>query len=153
MNQEDISPVSEAIWPWRERSAGGTEKSAAGSKRPLIESGVTLTVGLILLAGFHKAIIGSIVCAIAVFVLVSGLCIPRAYQGFRKLGERLAKAVGVALTWMLLAPFFYICFASAGIILRLLRRDPLQRAWKPEATTYWETHRGVLDAQHYDRQY
>lgn len=50
----------------------------------------------------------------------------------------LALPVGCLLGEVLLALVYYGLFVPLGLAMRLARRDPLQRRFDPQATTYWQ---------------
>ena len=57
-----------------------------------------------------------------------------------------------ALLYVLLVMVFYLVFAPAGIMLRILNKDPLQRKREPEAETYW-IDRKPADPRRVERQF
>jgi len=147
------SRVSSAIWRWKEPQAPDPALAARERRRKsLIESAVILCVGLLLAFLFGKRVLGTVVVCIGVLVLIGGQFAPPVYRGFKKLGGLLARGVGQGLTWLLLAPFFYICFTLGRILLVILRKDPLKRGFPAKDETYWVEHR-PLAPDHYQRQY
>lgn len=154
MTESERSAVSEAIWPWKERQVaapGAKEKPPAG--RVVCEVAVMATVGLMLRLVFKKPVMSTVVFVLATLVLAGGLWLPPLYRGFRKLGHALAKGVGIALSWILLVPFFYVCFPIGRLILVVLRKDPMHRNFLPKDQTYWSEHRPLPEADAYRRQY
>lgn len=148
------SRVCQAIWPWRERDAEGPVAAQAGvGKRSALESGVTLCIGLILFFVFHKRVLGGVVLCVGLGVLISGQVCPPAYRAFRKFWAVVARAVGTGLTWVLLVPFFYICFTGGRLFLLVMRKDPMHRAFPTKEPTYWVKHRPLDVPDHYLRQY
>jgi len=148
------SRVTAAIWPWRDSdNRERSDNPAARRKRALAESGVMLCVGLAILFLLGKRLAGTIVLVLAVSVFVSGLFVPVVYNGFKKLGNLLASTVGVVLSWVLLAPFFYVCFTFGRIILVVSGNDPLHRKFPGDTKSYWVTRRVVSGLERYSRQY
>jgi uncharacterized membrane protein len=45
--------------------------------------------------------------------------------------------VGIAVSTVLLALFYYLLLTPVGLIFRLMRRDSLRRRFEPEAGSYW----------------
>jgi hypothetical protein len=147
--------VYEAVWPWRSRTAGG-DSGAAETPRPrrvLCEAAVTTAVALVLWLVFHKTVMAVIVFSLAVLVFVGGLWMHSLYRVFRKAGLRLARGVGIGLSWVLLLPFFYLCFPFGRLLFALGRRDLMHREFLPEDQTYWSVHRPLPEADRYRRQY
>ena len=148
--------VSAAVWPWRasEDTAESSETAASTRrKHAVIEAAIGATVGAILFFGFHKVVIPYVVWSIATLVLVGGLFIPPLYVGFKKGGMLLAKGVGVGLSWLLLVPFFYICFAPGRLLMRLSGKDPMCRKFEPDLASYWTDHHGPVDVSQYTKQH
>jgi hypothetical protein len=74
---------------------------------------------------------------------------------FRKIeqaGQWLGKAVGLALTWALLVPLFYLVFLPGRLILMATGRDPMCRRFPSAASSYWIPRRPVQPAD-YKRQF
>ena len=126
-----------AVWDWRREKRAAPEDAAGRRKRAAIEAAVGFAAALTLAFGFHHRVAGGIVLGIAALVLVGGLWFPPLYHGFRRFGALLGKWVGAALTWALLVPFFYLCFAPARLLLALTGRDPMRRRFDPSAPSYW----------------
>lgn len=51
--------------------------------------------------------------------------------------EEIFKAMTKALMYVLLVLVFFIVFAPAGLMLRILGKDPLQQKLDPNAESYW----------------
>jgi hypothetical protein len=144
--------VSSAIWPWAgDRSAAAT--APAVYRRSLIQAGVAAAIGLFILLKLHHAIVGSVVLAIAVILFVTGQFIPDAFRRIESWGQKLGKAVGAALTWALLVPFFYLCFLPGNLLLRALRKDPLKMKFPSDEPTYWTHRPPVIDVSRFRSQY
>ena len=110
-------------------------------------------VCLLFLFVFEKVVVAAIVATVGALVLVGGLWCPPLYRGFKKFGRGLAKVVGVGLSWILLLPFFYLCFAPARLFLLLGRKDPMKRRILKDADTYWSAHRPLPGPERYHNQY
>ena len=63
-----------------------------------------------------------------------------------------AVALGL-LAWVLLAPFFYLCFVPGRVVLWIMGRDPLDRKIDPDRPSYWAPYRNAADERRYKRQY
>jgi len=154
MPESTTNRVSAAIWPWREAGVSAPAESPdARRKRALVESTIGAGVGLLILLVFHRPVMAAIVFTISALVLIGGLFVPPIYAGFKKLGQWLAAGVGHGLTWLLLAPFFYIFFGIGRLVLELKGSDPLCRRCSGDGSTYWVPHRRPPGADPYRRQY
>lgn len=87
--------------------------------------------------GFHTFPKGFLIIA-AVF-LVLGIAAPRVLKPVLIVWMKFALAINWVMTRILLTVAFFLLMLPAGIIMKLLGKDPLNRAWQPDATTYWET--------------
>jgi len=152
---ERAKQIYEAIWPWRVSESGGGEAASErpGTRRVFCEAGIMCVVGVVLGPVLGKTVMSGIVFTLAALVLVGGLWINPLYRGFRKAGFWLAKGVGIGLSWVLLVPFFYLCFPVGRLFLILTRRDPMHREFLPKDRTYWSLHRPLPEAAAYRRQY
>ena len=150
----NASRVAETVWPWRDAADADKQESPAGRrKRALIESSVAYAIALVLAWRFEKHAMAVVVACIASIGLVGGLFIPPLYTGFKRFFMWFAKVVATAVTWVLLLPFFYICFTCGRVAILLKRKDPLQRAFDPKQGSYWSKRSEIKDAASYRRQY
>lgn len=119
----------------------------------LIEAVVPLCVGLAVMFGLHKEITGKVLMCVAGFVFLSGNFVPPAYRAFMLVVNKLARFIVVGVTWMLLAPFFYIFFTLGRLILLISGKDPMNRRFPAEEKSCWvpvENDRGL---ERYEKQY
>jgi len=110
-------------------------------------------VGIVMMYFFGKTWPACILFAMAGIVLISAFFLHALYDGFERCVTRIVFAAGVALTWILLVPFFFLCFASGHLILWLRRKDPLNREFPTNEQTYWTPRAPVDDLESYKRQY
>lgn len=75
---------------------------------------------------------------IAAVFLVLALIAPKILQPVLIVWLKFALALNWVMTRVLLTLAFVTMMLPAGIILRLRGKDPLNRAWDPQASTYWE---------------
>ena len=76
--------------------------------------------------------------AVAALFLVLGLVAPRVLKPVLFVWMKFALTLNWLLTRVILTLAFFLMFVPAAIIMRMTGKDPLKRAWNPEATTYWE---------------
>lgn len=154
MKSQSQSTVASAIWPWRDNSQVTTGISDHGLRhRSVIQSGVTLIVGLVLLFVFRKVWLGWVVLLLAAVTLLSGFLAPPVFRCIERGGRILAGGVMVGLTWILLAPFFYVCFSFGRLCLILTGKDPLCREFPSDRKSYWVTRSDTGGSERYRRQY
>ena len=65
----------------------------------------------------------------------------------------LACCIGIVVSNALLIAAYYLVFTPAGVLMRLLGRDPMKRRPDPHAKTYWRKAETVTDPARYFRQY
>ena len=65
----------------------------------------------------------------------------------------LAFPIGFVMSHLLLGIVWYLVITPAGLVMRLLGRDPLQRKFDPQAPTYWVDHVEPKSVEEYFRQY
>lgn len=148
------SDVAATAWPWRKaREGAGTPKAVTRRKRAAIEAAVAAAVGALFWFKFHKPVPAGIAWMLAALTLLGGLFVPPLYAVMKAAGVWLGKAVGIAFSWVLLVPFFYICFTAGRLILLLSGKDPLHREFRPDLKTYWTERKPISGPEHYTRQY
>ena len=127
--------------------------SHATPKRAVVQFAIAFTIALILYFVFKKPAMAAIVAVISTVVLVCGLFIPPAFLAIEKFGLKLGEWVATGLTWILLVPFFYICFVPGRIIMTLTGKDPLNLKFSSTAKTYWIPRVPVNDITRYEKQH
>jgi hypothetical protein len=133
-----------AIWTWRQaaRPIPSAESPARLRLIGSIQAVAIALVGLALLR-FWARPAGIVALCIAGTILVAALASPTGlYAGVRRFFLGLGRLTGRLLTWTLMPPLFYLVFLPFGRVFRSGRRDRLRRFFEPEATSYWEPHRG-----------
>jgi Saxitoxin biosynthesis operon protein SxtJ len=65
----------------------------------------------------------------------------------------LAFPIGWMVSQVMLAVMFYGLFVPIGLIFRLLGRDPLHRARRPELKSYWAPKPAPADLHRYFKQF
>jgi hypothetical protein len=90
---------------------------------------------------------------LATVMFVVALLWPRAWAPIQAGLDRAARGLTAVVTWILLGAVFAVCFLPGRLLLALLRRDPLHRAWQPGRTSYWEPLPRSDDAGRFRRQY
>ncbi len=152
--QEDINKtVADAIWPWKQQKDASVSMRTARRKRSLIQFCCMFFVALFVFFVLDYIILGAIICCLGILVLLGGFFITPVFTAFDNISHFLASAVGKLLTYLLLVPFFYICFFPGRVVLKFLGRDPMTRGFDPERKTYWQRRESVEDVNHYKVQY
>lgn len=147
-----MQSVLETVWPWQTRKSEGVTVRQVPVGRALFQAGIMAAILLLFFYLRHGWVVG-IVGVLLAADLVGAFFIPPLYFAMEKFGLLLARWVGTGLTYILLVPFFFICFVPARILLKLSGRDPMCRQWEKAKPTYWVDKPAPLDAAHFTRQY
>ena len=143
------------VWPCARKAADTVAAANNGRtiRKAVLQSAVMLAVALLFFLWLKRPVAGGIVLTLSLVVLVCGLFIPVAFKAIARFGLKLGEWVGAGLTWLLLVPFFYLCFVPGRIVLAISGKDPLNLAFKSRATTYWIPRTPVKDVKRYERQH
>ena len=101
-----------------------------------------LTVGLVLgaLGGFlfwkHSSA-APYFAGVAAALIGFGLVAPRLLKPVYIAWMSLAVVLGFIMTRVILTVLFSLVFVPAGVVMRILRKDPLKQRYDPQAQTYW----------------
>jgi len=146
--------ISGSAWKWRyQRNQPAVSRQKPGMGKLIFQSIIAFTVAGLFAFIFRHVLFAGIVAGIGLLILVCGLFIPKVYSAFERIIGIFAFGVGQALTWLLLVPFYYLCFLPARIMLSLTKRDPMKRAWDSSAPTYWTEKRDIQDNNRMTKQY
>lgn len=148
-----IVSVREAVWPWDRAGARDAPAPAGAALRRAMWRSVVMAVIAALFFFFGKNAMACIVSAVAVVLLVLSMVAPPAYAQCEVFFKRLGVWAGAGLTWLLLAPFFYLCFWPACLILRASRRDPMRLGFPSPEASCWTPRARDSRADCYKRQY
>jgi uncharacterized membrane protein HdeD (DUF308 family) len=95
---------------------------------------------------FDRPLFAYVVWAIGAITFVVGMVSPLgAHAAIDRALGKLGHFVGKVLTWLLLAPFYYLAMTPLGVLTKRGKRDPLHRRLDAEATTYWKKRKGRRD--------
>ena len=61
--------------------------------------------------------------------------------------------IGVVMSFVLLALFYYLLLTPVGLVFRLIGRDPLNRKFDASASTYWRQRRAAEGMKRYFNQF
>jgi len=154
MSEKKSRTLSEPAWKWRYQSnQPAVTRHGPGPGKLIFQTIIAFGVAALLAFIFHRVVFAGIVAGIGTLILACGLFIPGLYAAFERLVGFFAFGVGQALTWLLLVPFYYLCFLPARMLLILARRDPMKRAWDSSATTYWDEKHDLQDNNRMTKQY
>ena len=155
MSLKSIQSVAQATWPWRDQimEPRSTGRPGGRKRRAVIQAVVMAAVATLMTLLWHKIWMGLALYGLSAVVVISGFLIPALFLALERGGQWLGRMVGLGITWLMLAPFFYLCFAPARLILKLMGKDPMQRRFEPNRSSYWVDHKPPATPQPYTRQY
>jgi hypothetical protein len=61
--------------------------------------------------------------------------------------------IGLAVSVLVMAMFYFLLLTPLGLVFRLLGRDPLERKFKSKRQSYWQKHRSPDSIERYFRQF
>lgn len=109
-------------------------------------------VALVMFHWLEYYIMACVVSCLAVLVLFSARFVPVFFIGVERVIAVTARLVGSGVTWLLLVPFFYLCFVPGRLILLMSGKDPLNRKIEKDRQTYWTEH-PAPNPHHLSKQY
>ena len=146
--------TSKPAWRWRyQRERPAVIRKSSHTGKLIFKTVIAFTVAALLAFGFHRILFAGIVAGIGLLIFICGLFFPKLYASFERVVGKFAFGVGQILTWILLVPFYYLCFLPARIILLLSKRDPMKRAWDSSASTYWDKKQDIQVNNRMTKQY
>ena len=79
--------------------------------------------------------------------------IPQIAKPFYLVWYFVACCIGIVVSNVLIAAFFYLVLTPVGLIMRVAGRDPMKRGLHRGSGSYWETPEKVVDRERYFRQF
>ncbi len=151
-------PEAQAIaWSWRGRDARVAAASAAHTaelrRKGLIQGAIGLTIAAAFFYFDHTTlavVAGSIATLMALLAVVSPT---GAFAAVERLMLRLGRAVGVAVTWLVMLPIFGLFFVPFGVLFRRGAKDPMRRGYDAAAPSYWKKREDPLGGDRHRSQF
>ena len=153
VNSEPEQSVAQVVWPWRTPPKVSATSVWTRRRRALLQCAIMAAVATLLTLWLGRYRLGLFLYCFSAVILVCGFLAPKAFEAIERFGQKLAQTVALALTWILLMPFFYLCFAPARLILKLMGKDPMCRRFEHKRSSYWMDHKPPAASQPYTRQY
>jgi phosphatidylserine synthase len=136
MNQEQAIRVSQAVWPWQAPAAA----KARGLPRPwraALQAALVAVIATLFLLLGHKTGVAICLYGVSAVLLLSGLFVPAVFKRFEQFAAWAGLGAGLALTWLLLTLFFFLCVFPGRLLLLALGKDPMRRRWERQKESYW----------------
>ncbi len=156
MSEFTQTPVSAVVWPWP--LAAGTPSAvhvanAALRRQAAVRGAVAVTIGCILSVFAATRHLGVVIAGVGGAVGLLGVALPPAFARLDAGLHVFGRWVGVALSWVLLVPFFILVMCFGRLVLTLRARDPLRRGREPDRASYWDDAPAPVGAVRYRNQY
>jgi hypothetical protein len=71
------------------------------------------------------------------FFLICGIIVPRILAPIEWLWMKLAHAMGIVMTYILLTLTYYIVITPVGLLMRIFGNDPMKRKFDTNNDSYW----------------
>ena len=146
--------VSATVWPWVNPTANSTPVEHS-IKTTFIGLVIGSTMGSLFYFVSHHdnhIIMAYIVWGITALVFISAICMKPLHRLLMKFFGGLGFVIGKILTWVLLVPFFYICFPVGHFFNALFGKDPMTRKCPTDLPSYWVDRPAITDKEYYKRQ-
>lgn len=143
--------VMETVWPWWKTPESRVAESCV--RRALIQAAILAAVGAGLRFGLHREIMAGVAWGMGALIAVSGFFVPSLFRAIERLGGRLGHGTGVALTYLLLVPFYFLVFVPARAVLALRGKDPMQRRFPAPEASCWTPKKTNPKLNHYRKQF
>jgi hypothetical protein len=117
----------------------------AGERKRLRSFGLTVGIAFLVLAALllwkHRSLWPAFAGLGGLLVLM-GLAVPRWLRPIERMWMKAARALGWVMTRVILGIVFVLVFTPAGLIMRLLGKDPLELRFDKQRASYWRTREG-----------
>ncbi|WP_089729435.1 SxtJ family membrane protein [Candidatus Thiosymbion oneisti] len=120
--------------------------------------GVTMLVFFVLIGGMVRLGTGEWTAPLLVWTL--GAVLTLIYYALRPLRRplylgwmHLLFPIGWVMSHLVLGLMYYLVITPIGLLMRALGRDPMQRRFEPDATSYWVPHRAEQELSQYFHQF
>jgi len=113
---------------------------ARAHKKELRKFGITVGAVFAVLGGVlfwkHSAL-APYLSAVAALLIMIGLALPRLLRPLYIAWMSLAVVLGFFMSRLILTVLFGVVFVPAGMVMRLLHKDPLRQRFDSQAHSYW----------------
>lgn len=113
------------------------------TRKQLCDFGLMVGIALIVLGTIARwrhpdTVIHTYLWAIGGLLVLGRIVAPNALRLPFQLWMAFAFILGVVATNVILTVTFLVAFGAVGFLMRISRRDPLELAWRPDASqSYW----------------
>ena len=131
--------ASTIVWNWRDgRNHSAHTRHVYSRSQGAVHSFIGLVIAVILFVLGQRTlalIAGSLATLSFLLAMISPAGL---YTRLRRGVAQLGVWIGIALSWILLVPLFYLFFLPFGLLLRRGARDSMERNLDSTGTSYWK---------------
>jgi hypothetical protein len=150
INLENEYRVTDVVWPCEKSLKQSTPKN---KKHDLIQFGIMCFAATILLLFFRHLVLSIIIYFLSFLVLIGIFICPSILRFFNLLAKATSGIIAKLLSCLLLVPFYFLCFFPGHIILSIICKDPLNRKFEKNSTSYWILKQQKEEIDEYKVQY
>jgi len=152
----DITDTSRWKGEWRWRAMGVTppaKKKIPPNIKASLQAALMVAAGWFMFHYFDHRVVPVVVWSFAVVVFVGGWFLPPVFKAIEVFGHRLGRVVSLILNWLLLCPFYYLCFIPGRIVLKWRGIDPMERKFPDDRPSFWIPRRPMTRPDQYRKQH
>ena len=155
MAEFEQNRVSKTTWNWTASEAVEVVKNSSSHdrKKVLITTPIAFLIAYCVHRFLHHTTMAWIIVGIASFIAFSAFFLPPVYRAIDRFFQAFARWVGVAMTYLLLVPAFFILFLPVRAVFAMGGKDPMRLKLLPDEPSYWLEHPGVTRDDHYRKQH
>lgn len=87
-------------------------------------------------------------------LILPGIFYPRILLPLYKIWMALATILGWVMTRVVLLFTFFFMVTPIALLLRLIKKQPLDLSWKPSKSSYWQKRdQNIFNQEHYEQQF
>ncbi len=137
-------------------AADAAARARTQERRRLRSFGLTVGAAFVVLAGFllwkEKASYPYFGGA-GILLILSGLLVPWVLRPIERVWMIVALAMGYVMTRVILGLVFLLVFTPSGLVIRMLRKDPMNLRFDPQASSYWHEREEEIDPERMERMF
>ncbi len=147
--------VSGVIWRWQDVAVDQEcGKRPSCRRHAFIQFLIMLMVAAVLRFLFGLERLATVLFCAGVILVIVGFCAPGLFMKITGLMKKIGRVAGLVITWVVLAPFFYLVFVPGRLMMLLKGVDPMSRRCPSKEPTYWVDRKSVLRGpENYRKQY
>ena len=147
--------VSAEVWSWTKPPVPEVAPTHSLWSR-LIRWLIPLGIAALFYFGvwiFNSKLAACLIAAITTLIFLLSFASPAVYDKINSWIFKLAAGIGMAVTWILLVPFYYLVFPLGHLSARLRGKDALRRTYPCPQPSAWVDRPLVENEDYYETQF